>query len=90
MTAVGRTGAVACGRLLAVPLLICQRTGSLAYSGIAYAIESVPALIAYPFAGLFADRLGGCRPADETRSSLPPPPQRLPNSLSLVFAEYRL
>jgi MFS family permease len=47
--------------LFAVPLLIYQRTGSLAYSGIAYAVEWVPALIAYPFAGLFADRLGGRR-----------------------------
>ena len=47
--------------LFAVPRIIYERTGSLTYSGIAYAIEWVPALIAYPFAGLLADRLGGRR-----------------------------
>jgi Na+/melibiose symporter-like transporter len=47
--------------LFAVPLLIYQRTGSLTYSGVAYAVEWVPALLAYPFAGLLADRLGGTR-----------------------------
>ncbi len=47
--------------LFAVPLIIYQRTGSLRYSGIAYAIEWIPALIAYPFAGLLADRVGGKR-----------------------------
>lgn len=47
--------------LFSVPLIIYEKTGSLAYSGIAYAIEWVPALIAYPFAGLLADRLGGRR-----------------------------
>lgn len=47
--------------LFSVPLIIYEKTGSLAYSGIAYAVEWVPALIAYPFAGLLADRLGGRR-----------------------------
>lgn len=47
--------------LFAVPLIIFQDTGSVAYSGIAYAIEWVPALIAYPFAGMLADRVGGRR-----------------------------
>ena len=47
--------------LFAVPLIIYQDTGSVAYSGIAFAVEWVPALIAYPFAGLLADRLGGRR-----------------------------
>jgi MFS family permease len=47
--------------LFAVPLLIYQSTGSVAWSGVAFAVEWVPALIAYPFAGLMADRLGGRR-----------------------------
>ena len=47
--------------LFAVPLIIFQDTGSVAYSGIAYAVEWVPALIAYPFAGMLADRVGGRR-----------------------------
>lgn len=47
--------------LFAVPLIIYQKTGSLTYSGVAYAVEWVPASIAYPFAGLLADRLGGRR-----------------------------
>lgn len=47
--------------LFAVPLIIYEKTGSLTYSGIAYAVEWVPALLAYPFAGLLADRLGGRR-----------------------------
>lgn len=47
--------------LFAVPLIVYQDTGSVAYSGIAYAIEWIPALIAYPFAGMLADRVGGRR-----------------------------
>lgn len=47
--------------MFAVPLLIYQDTGSVAWSGIAYAVEWVPALVAYPFAGMLADRVGGRR-----------------------------
>jgi len=47
--------------MFAVPLLIYQSTGSVAYLGAAYVIEWLPTLIAYPFAGLMADRLGGRR-----------------------------
>jgi MFS family permease len=47
--------------LFAVPLLIYQHTQSVAWSGVAFAVEWVPALVAYPFAGLMADRLGGRR-----------------------------
>lgn len=47
--------------LFAVPLIIFQETGNVAYSGIAFAVEWVPALMAYPFAGMLADRLGGRR-----------------------------
>ncbi|WP_245254147.1 MFS transporter [Paraburkholderia sp. LEh10] len=47
--------------MFAVPLIIFQETGSVAYSGIAFAVEWVPALMAYPFAGMLADRLGGRR-----------------------------
>ncbi|MBC3207203.1 MFS transporter [Pseudomonas sp. SWRI111] len=45
--------------LFAVPLMIFQLTGNVRYSGIAFALEWLPALIAYPFAGLLADRFGG-------------------------------
>jgi len=45
--------------MFAVPLIIYQDTGSVAYSGIAFAVEWVPALMVYPFAGMLADRLGG-------------------------------
>ncbi|SAL84079.1 major facilitator transporter [Caballeronia terrestris] len=47
--------------MFAVPLIIYQETGSVAYSGIAFAVEWVPALMAYPFAGMLADRFGGRR-----------------------------
>lgn len=45
--------------LFAVPLMIYQLTGNVRYSGVAFALEWLPALIAYPFAGLLADRFGG-------------------------------
>ena len=45
----------------AIPLLIYQHTNSLAALGLAFAVEWLPALIAYPFAGLLADRDGGRR-----------------------------
>jgi len=45
--------------LFAVPLIIYQNTKSVTYSGMAFALEWIPALIAYPFAGLLADLFGG-------------------------------
>ncbi|WP_235443015.1 MFS transporter [Caballeronia mineralivorans] len=45
--------------LFAVPLLIYQHSGSVTYSGAAFALEWIPALLMYPFAGLMADLLGG-------------------------------
>lgn len=47
--------------LFAVPLLVFQHTGSVGWAGLAFAVEWLPALLAYPFAGLLADRLGGRR-----------------------------
>lgn len=47
--------------LFAVPLLIFQDTNEVSTLGYAYAIEWLPALLAYPFAGLLADRDGGAR-----------------------------
>lgn len=47
--------------LFAVPLIIYERSRSLTYSGAAFALEWLPALAAYPFAGLLADRIGGGR-----------------------------
>ncbi|MBC9726543.1 MFS transporter [Streptomyces sp. TRM68367] len=47
--------------LFAVPLLIFQDTDEVSSLGFAYAIEWLPALLAYPFAGLLADRDGGTR-----------------------------
>src|ERR1700689_3303139 len=47
--------------LFAVPLLIFQNTKEVSTLGFAYAIEWLPALLAYPFAGLLADRDGGAR-----------------------------
>lgn len=47
--------------MFAVPLLIFQHTGQVSMLGLAFALEWVPALIAYPFAGLLADRDGGGR-----------------------------
>ncbi|MFT4510405.1 MFS transporter [Caballeronia sp. 15711] len=45
--------------LFAVPLLVYQHSGSVGYSGAAFALEWIPALVMYPFAGLMADLLGG-------------------------------
>ncbi|MFJ7326485.1 MFS transporter [Streptomyces cyaneofuscatus] len=47
--------------LFAVPLIIFEETGKVSLLGIAYAVEWLPALLAYPFAGLLADRDGGAR-----------------------------
>ncbi|MFG2328770.1 MFS transporter [Streptomyces sp. NPDC048604] len=47
--------------MFAVPLLIFQDTDEVSSLGFAYAIEWLPALLAYPFAGLLADRDGGAR-----------------------------
>ncbi|MEG1039241.1 MAG: MFS transporter [Pseudomonas sp.] len=45
--------------LFAVPLLVYQLSGSVRLSGVVFALEWLPALLAYPFAGLLADRFGG-------------------------------
>ncbi|WP_306361351.1 MFS transporter [Nocardia sp. CC227C] len=47
--------------LFAVPLLIFQDTGEVSALGFAFALEWLPGLLAYPFAGLLADRDGGAR-----------------------------
>ncbi|WP_280429705.1 MFS transporter [Nocardia brasiliensis] len=47
--------------LFAVPLLIFHDTKQVSTLGFAFALEWAPALIAYPFAGLLADRDGGAR-----------------------------
>ncbi|WP_338896793.1 MFS transporter [Streptomyces sp. TG1A-60] len=47
--------------MFAIPLLIFQDTKDVSALGLAYAIEWLPALLAYPFAGLLADRDGGPR-----------------------------
>lgn len=47
--------------LFAVPLLIYQETGNVSTLGFAFALEWLPGLLAYPFAGLIADRDGGAR-----------------------------
>ena len=47
--------------LFAVPLIIYRETGGVAALGLAYALEWLPNLVAYPFAGVLADRDGGVR-----------------------------
>ncbi|MEV6328809.1 MFS transporter [Streptomyces sp. NPDC051909] len=47
--------------LFAVPLLIFHDTQKVSSLGFAFALEWLPGLIAYPFAGLVADRDGGSR-----------------------------
>lgn len=47
--------------LFSVPLLIFQNTNKVSTLGFAFALEWLPSLIAYPFAGLLADRDGGAR-----------------------------
>ncbi|MER5886128.1 MFS transporter [Streptomyces sp. NPDC001941] len=47
--------------LFAVPLLIFQDTGKVSMLGLAYALEWVPYLAAYPIGGVLADRDGGPR-----------------------------
>jgi MFS family permease len=47
--------------VFAMPLIIFERTQSVSTAGFAFALEWVPPIIAYPFAGLLADRMGGHR-----------------------------
>jgi len=47
--------------MFAIPLFIYQNSGSVAYLSTGYVVEWLPTLVAYPFAGLMADRLGGRR-----------------------------
>ncbi|MYR84803.1 MFS transporter, partial [Streptomyces sp. SID685] len=42
--------------MFAVPLLLFQDTKQVSTLGFAFALEWLPGLIAYPFAGLIADR----------------------------------
>ncbi|MFG2751424.1 MFS transporter [Streptomyces xanthophaeus] len=47
--------------MFAVPLLIFQDTKDISVLGISFALEWLPGLLAFPFAGLIADRDGGPR-----------------------------
>ncbi|MFE2060928.1 MFS transporter [Streptomyces sp. NPDC059467] len=47
--------------LFAVPLIIYRDTGEVSTLGLAYALEWLPNLVAYPFAGVLVDRDGGVR-----------------------------
>lgn len=47
--------------LFSVPLLIFQTTEDISLLGVAFALEWLPGLLAFPFAGLLADRDGGPR-----------------------------
>ncbi|MFF3596788.1 MFS transporter [Kitasatospora indigofera] len=47
--------------MFSVPLLIFQDTENISVLGISFALEWLPALLAFPFAGLIADRDGGPR-----------------------------
>ncbi|GAA2419834.1 hypothetical protein GCM10010388_03440 [Streptomyces mauvecolor] len=47
--------------LFAVPLILFQDTKEVSTLGIAYALEWLPNLVAFPLAGLLADRDGGVR-----------------------------
>lgn len=47
--------------LFATPLLVLEYTGKASLAGLAFAIEWLPAVLIYPFAGVLADRIGGRR-----------------------------
>lgn len=47
--------------LFATPLIILDITGKASSAGLAFAVEWLPAVLIYPFAGVFADRFGGKR-----------------------------
>ncbi|WP_370415632.1 MFS transporter [Streptomyces fradiae] len=47
--------------MFSVPLLIFQDTENISVLGISFALEWLPGLLAFPFAGLIADRDGGPR-----------------------------
>ncbi|CAM5464646.1 MFS transporter [Streptomyces badius] len=47
--------------LFSVPLMLFQETGNLSVLGLAFALEWLPGLLAFPFAGILADRDGGPR-----------------------------
>lgn len=47
--------------MFATPLIILDITGKVSASGMAFAIEWLPAVLIFPFAGVFVDRLGGKR-----------------------------
>lgn len=45
--------------VFATPLLVLEHTGKASAAGLAFAIEWLPAVLMYPFAGVIADRIGG-------------------------------
>ncbi|MGW1807050.1 MFS transporter [Streptomyces sp. NPDC002078] len=47
--------------MFSVPLLIFQDTENISVLGVSFALEWLPGLLAFPFAGLIADRDGGPR-----------------------------
>lgn len=47
--------------LFATPLLVYELTGRASIAGLAFAVEWLPMVAAYPFAGAIADHLGGKR-----------------------------
>ncbi|MFE5909367.1 MFS transporter [Streptomyces wedmorensis] len=47
--------------MFSVPLLIFQDTKNISVLGVSFALEWLPGLLAFPFAGLIADRDGGPR-----------------------------
>jgi MFS family permease len=47
--------------LFAAPLIVYQKTGSVAYSGLSFAIEWGIGMLALPIAGVVSDRLGGSK-----------------------------
>ncbi|GHI25808.1 hypothetical protein Shyd_71790 [Streptomyces hydrogenans] len=47
--------------MFSVPLLIFQDTENISVLGTSFALEWLPGLLAFPFAGLIADRDGGPR-----------------------------
>jgi len=47
--------------LFLVPLIVFQITGSVGWSGVAFFIETLPRFVAFPIAGILADRLPAYR-----------------------------
>ncbi|RCK53621.1 MFS transporter [Thalassospira profundimaris] len=47
--------------LFIVPLVVYQTTESVALSGLAYAVETLPRILCYPFCGILSDRVSPIR-----------------------------